>query len=135
MAPGKIQDVFQEAFHTYECFEGELTELKEYCLPENYEEKLKDVVTHNIIKINIGGDYPFIFYILKFKKLSFEKTIRICGYLFPKKFREEAKGGITETRQEMLESGCSKLTVNLILLFKIVCFEFVADSLEWFCGF
>ena len=65
------------------------------------------------------------------RKLSFEKIIRFAGYLFPKKFREEAIGNITETRQEMLESGCSKLTVNLVSSFKIVCLILSSLRIRW----
>ena len=65
------------------------------------------------------------------RKFLFEKTIRFCGYFLPKKIREEAKGDITETRQEMLESGCSKLTVNLISSFKIVCLILSSLRIRW----
>jgi hypothetical protein len=63
--------------------------------------------------------------------LSFKETIRFCGYFFPKKFREEAKGDITETRQEMLGSGCSKLIVNLVSSFKIICFILSSLRIRW----
>jgi hypothetical protein len=53
-------------------------------------------------------------------KLSATKIITFCGYFFPKKFREEAKGDILETRYEMLKNGCSKTAIFIVTAFKII---------------
>lgn len=68
---------------------------------------------------------------LKRRKLNFEKTIRFCSYLFPRECREIAIGDITETRQEMISDGCSKIIVNLFSSFKIVCFILSTLRIRW----
>jgi|SaaInlStandDraft_7_1057024.scaffolds.fasta_scaffold117018_2 hypothetical protein len=50
------------------------------------------------------------------------------GYFFPKKFREEAKGDILETRHEILENGCSKAAILCVTVFKI--FSLILGSLR-----
>lgn len=62
------------------------------------------------------------------EKISVAKIIMFCGYLFPKKFREEAKGDIFETRHEMKGNGCSKVAVNFVTAFKI--FSLILGSLR-----
>jgi len=62
------------------------------------------------------------------KKISATKIITFCGYLFPKKFREEVKGDIYETRHEMFENGSSKIAVNFVTIFKI--FSLILGSLR-----
>ncbi len=62
------------------------------------------------------------------KKISAEKIITFCGYFFPKKFREEAKGDIFETRHEMIENDCSKIAIFCVTAFKI--FSLILGSLR-----
>ena len=115
----QFQIVFKKALHLHKELTGYLDALKIFS-PELFQ-KRKEIFLVNVRPATniLGISTPKEMISINNRVFS-EKIITFCSYLFPKKFREEAKGDIFETRHEMFENGSSKIAVNFVTVFKIV---------------
>ena len=107
MDSDQIKWVYRSAVHIYGALARHLSTLKDFA-PEFSNEK---------------G--------LLIRSSPAEKIITFCGYLFPKKFREGAKGDIFETRNEMRENGCSKTAIFWVTFIKITSLILSSLRVRW----